>query len=131
MNMKKCLNKLMSKKVLKNQNGIVHLIPLIILVIAGVVGFIVISSSAGFKNQLFSKLFPKQASFAEACTGSSKNFEVTLRGDQEAPPVTTTAAASVYMYLDASDNTKLNFSLSATVLPVSQVTAMHVHSPAL
>lgn len=113
------------------QKGIVH-IPLILILLAalGILVFILFSSALPFKDQLFSRLFPKPPSFAATCTASSKNFETTLNGSQEVPPTSSTATATIYMYLDPTDSTKLNYSLLTSGLPVSQITAMHIHSPA-
>lgn len=50
----------------QNQRGVVHILGLLVALAAiGIIAFLLISSSAPFKNNLFSKLFPKPASRAD------------------------------------------------------------------
>jgi len=50
---------------IKSQKGIVHLLPLI-LVVVGIIVFILLASSASFKNRLFGSLYPTDQSLASA-----------------------------------------------------------------
>ncbi len=50
---------------LLGQKGLAHILPLFIIIAAvGIISFILISSTFGFKNRFFASLFPKQFSFA-------------------------------------------------------------------
>ncbi|MBI2596055.1 DUF5060 domain-containing protein [Candidatus Daviesbacteria bacterium] len=55
-----------------NSKGIIHLSIPILLAIVGVIVFLLFSSSASFKNKLFSSLFPKLPGFA--ATGAISNI---------------------------------------------------------
>ena len=47
-----------------NQKGAAHL--LLLLAAVGLIGYILVSSTASFKSKLFSRLYPKSSSFASA-----------------------------------------------------------------
>src|SRR3989344_698760 len=113
-----------------SQKGIVQLLPLVLIIAVGAIAFILLAQTASFKDRLFGQLFPKPPSFAATCTSSSKNFEANLTGAQEVPATSSTATGAVYMFLDPADNTKLNYSIGTSGINASQITAIHIHSPA-
>ena len=74
-----------------NQKGIAHIL-LFFVAAAGIVGYILFSQSAEFKDKLFSTLYPKKSSFA----AESTRIEVV---DSSGNPITTTSSQNVKVKL--------------------------------
>src|SRR3989344_816040 len=93
-----------AKNTLKLQNGIVHLIPLILLAALGLVAYLFISSSAPFKDNLFSFLYQKPSSQADV-TGTVCRNTTTGTACVYVSPVTTQATQNQNFQVQVRVNT--------------------------
>ncbi|EKD91433.1 MAG: hypothetical protein ACD_30C00005G0001 [uncultured bacterium] len=93
-----------AKNTLKLQNGIVHLIPLILLAALGLVAYLFISSSAPFKDNLFSFLYQKPSSQADV-TGTVCQNTTTGTACVYVSPVTTQATQNQNFQVQVRVNT--------------------------
>ena len=102
-----------------DQKGVV---PVFVLLAAlGLVGFVVISSSAGFKDKLFAQLFPKPISRAVSgpISGPIDSIPPTVSITNPLNGAAIRKNSTVNITANASDNvavTKVEFSIAGTLL---------------
>jgi hypothetical protein len=121
-----------------NDQGTVSI--LLIAAAIGVIAFLLVSSTALFKNNIFQALFPKPGSFASGPISNpvsnpvsptptpSTTFNFTMNGASNVPPVTTNGIGSGTLVLSANQ-TSATLTMSYANL-TSPANLAHIHGPA-